>query len=204
MSSPSAERGRETKRRLVEATAQLIDEEGWGAVTTRKVAERAGLRPGLVHYHFGSVNDLLVDAALVAVRQEVLGAMAMMRQAGDVAEGLGHILHVVTGYGTEDATSVLFNEAMLAARHSDRLRSELAGLLAQWRAAVTEWLRTSGGLDDAEPVATLLSAALDGLVLHRMIDPSMDTAALTGPLRRLVGVEDPAGAHGHQRKPTRE
>lgn len=35
-------------------------EEGWTAVTGRRVAERAGLGSQLVHYHFGTMDDLLI------------------------------------------------------------------------------------------------------------------------------------------------
>jgi AcrR family transcriptional regulator len=37
-------------------------DEGYAAVTTRAVAKRAGLTPGLVHYYFPSTDDLLVAA----------------------------------------------------------------------------------------------------------------------------------------------
>ena len=42
----AAEQGQLTRARLMDAAAELIAERGWGAVTTRIVAERAGLRPG--------------------------------------------------------------------------------------------------------------------------------------------------------------
>jgi len=57
----------------MDAAAELIAERGWGAVTTRMVAERAGLRPGLVHYHFDSVTDLLIDSSLRRRRQRWRG-----------------------------------------------------------------------------------------------------------------------------------
>ena len=35
-------------------------EEGYAAVTSRRVAERAGLKPQLVHYYFRTMEDLFL------------------------------------------------------------------------------------------------------------------------------------------------
>jgi AcrR family transcriptional regulator len=45
---------------LLDAAEQLLLEIGYSAITTRKVAERAGVNHGLVHYYFGSMEDLLL------------------------------------------------------------------------------------------------------------------------------------------------
>lgn len=44
---------------LLDAAEQLLIEIGYAAITTRKLAERAGVNHGLVHYYFGSMEDLL-------------------------------------------------------------------------------------------------------------------------------------------------
>ncbi|WP_231991179.1 TetR/AcrR family transcriptional regulator [Mycobacterium ulcerans] len=77
----AAERGAQTRAALMAAAVAVIAERGWGAATTRMVAERAGLPPGLVHYHFASLNDLLIDAALQAAREEA--AQVLDGLAGD-------------------------------------------------------------------------------------------------------------------------
>ena len=45
---------------LLDAAEQLLVEIGYAAITTRKLAERAGVNHGLVHYYFGSMEDLLL------------------------------------------------------------------------------------------------------------------------------------------------
>jgi AcrR family transcriptional regulator len=45
---------------LLDAAEQLLLEIGYAAITTRKLAERAGVNHGLVHYYFGSMEDLLL------------------------------------------------------------------------------------------------------------------------------------------------
>ncbi|OEU87317.1 TetR family transcriptional regulator [Streptomyces abyssalis] len=196
MTPTSAERGQETRRRLLDAAAQLIVEDGWGAVTTRRVADRAELRPGLVHYHFSTVTDLLIEAALASARREMTRAAEAMSQADDASGGVIQVLEMVSEYTATDPTTVLFSEMLLASTRLERLRTELAELMAEWRGGVAEWLRaaggTSGSQDDAEATALLLGAAIDGLVLHRLIDPSLARISVSGPLARLARVA-PAG-----------
>lgn len=60
----SIERGRSARAKLLAAAAALIAEVGWNAVSTRLLADRAGVRSGLVHYHFESLQTVLRRAAL--------------------------------------------------------------------------------------------------------------------------------------------
>jgi AcrR family transcriptional regulator len=49
-----------TREAILNATEAILVEEGYTAVTSRRVAERAGFKSQLVHYHFGTMDDLLV------------------------------------------------------------------------------------------------------------------------------------------------
>ena len=49
-----------TRALILEATEQLIREEGYASVSTRRVAAKAGLKPSLVHYYFPTTDDLLL------------------------------------------------------------------------------------------------------------------------------------------------
>ena len=58
-----------TREKLMAAAAELIAELGWGRVTTRAVAERAGLPHGAVSYHFRGKQELLTeDLCVLAAR----------------------------------------------------------------------------------------------------------------------------------------
>ena len=50
-----------SRARLVEAAEALLLEEGYAAVTSRRVGARAGLKPQLVHYYFRTMDDLFVE-----------------------------------------------------------------------------------------------------------------------------------------------
>ncbi|MBV8951082.1 MAG: helix-turn-helix transcriptional regulator, partial [Actinobacteria bacterium] len=49
-----------TRTALLDAAMDVMLEEGYAAVTSRRVAARAGLKPQLVHYYFRTMDDLLV------------------------------------------------------------------------------------------------------------------------------------------------
>jgi AcrR family transcriptional regulator len=45
---------------LLDAAERLLVEVGYAGITTRGLAEEAGVNHGLVHYYFGSMENLLV------------------------------------------------------------------------------------------------------------------------------------------------
>lgn len=183
----AAQRGRATRTQLMAAAVALVGERGWGAVTTRMVAERAGLPSGLVHYHFESVNDLLIDATLDAARREaarVLDGIA----TDSTSAGIDRMIEAVSAYDVGNASVMAFSEMLLAATRYERLRAGLADILGEYRAALADWLADRGTAIDPEATAALMFAAFDGLVLHRLIDRRVRALAIGPALRRLAGL----------------
>lgn len=181
----SAERGDQVRKRLLDAAAELIPERGWTAVSTRAVAERAGLAAGLVHYHFGSVQALLSRAALVVMRRtaaEVDPLLAETRDPDDVVEALMGSLGSYTG---TDPVSVLFVETYLAATRDPALRDGVAEVITQFRAGLATRLAELG-VAEPEGTAAVLGAAMDGLVLQRALDPTLSAAAVRPVIRRAL------------------
>jgi AcrR family transcriptional regulator len=54
-------RGEATRRRIVDAARDVLLERGHGGASTRAVADEAGVRLSLVHYHFGGKQGLLLE-----------------------------------------------------------------------------------------------------------------------------------------------
>jgi len=74
-------RGRETREQLLGAAAEVLGEEGYGAMSMRAVAERAGMRLSLVHYHFGSKRGLM-EAVLTHLTEGLLERQKAMWDDG--------------------------------------------------------------------------------------------------------------------------
>lgn len=49
-----------TREAILDATESVMVEEGYSAATSRRVAEKAGLKSQLVHYYFGTMDELFV------------------------------------------------------------------------------------------------------------------------------------------------
>ena len=186
MAEASADRGRTTRQRLLGAAAALIAEAGWGGVSTRMVAERAGVAPGVVHYHFASLPDLLIAASTGVARTMVEELTGRLTEQPGPETGVEWLLGELSRYTGTDPASLLLVEMYLAAARLPELRDLLHEMIADCRARIASWLRDRGHAGDAEATAAVLLAAVDGLVLHRGLDPGLDLAALAGPLRAMV------------------
>ena len=52
-----------TRARIVDAAERVLLEEGYAAVTTRRIAAEAGVHAPLLHYYFLTIDDLFAEAA---------------------------------------------------------------------------------------------------------------------------------------------
>lgn len=180
----AAARGVEVRGRLLAAAAELVPEIGWNAVSTRNLADRAGVAPGLVHYHFRSLRALLHEAVVAAMR-ELLAEMGPTFSETDPASAIEELLGQLDGYTGDDPTSLLFTEAFLAATRDDGLRAEIAALLDEFRGWLVRSLDAHGYVDP-EATAAVLAAAIDGVLLHRVLNPALTAASVTPVLHRLL------------------
>ena len=75
-----AERRDATRARLVQATIECLVEEGYPALTTRRIAERAGVAQSTLMHHFGTREELIVEA----VTQQALRFAAQALERIDI------------------------------------------------------------------------------------------------------------------------
>jgi AcrR family transcriptional regulator len=166
-SSPPDERskvGREaTREALIDATAQIMVDEGYAAATSRRVAAKAGVKPALVHYYFPSMDDLFV----AVLRDKAETNLQHQRQAMAEAEPL-HALWQLSS--THDAQ--LFTEFLAMANHRKAIRSEIASYAMRFRdleeGAMTLALKARGiELELCPPVVmSMIMGGLARMVLH--------------------------------------
>ncbi len=198
----SAASGEKTRRGLIEAAAQLVAEQGWDAVTTRQIAQRAGVNQGLIHYHFGS-KDGLLHAAFAVALGETFGepgvaltrAPSLARAVSDVVRGLdpGEVVEPLAMFGVE---------AMSRAARDDAIRRPMREVLAEFRERVANRIVTGQERGELSPrldpvgAATLIGALLDGLGLHVLIDPSIDLERTAATLEALLSGAEVGGETG--------
>jgi AcrR family transcriptional regulator len=185
VTSPAAARGREVRQRLLAAAVELIPERGWAAVSTRVLAERAGVTPSVVHYHFPSLGALLNEAVVGVIRAVLAEVDAVLDAARTPTEVVEAMLASVDHYTGADATSLLGVEAYLAAARDERLREEIGGLVEEFRQRLGQWLGEHG-VPAPNDTAAVLVATVDGLLLHRGLGAGTNAGPAAAVLRRLV------------------
>ncbi|MEV5975080.1 TetR/AcrR family transcriptional regulator C-terminal domain-containing protein [Streptomyces sp. NPDC051921] len=84
-SARSRDRGRATRRRLIEATARLCRERPGAEVSVAEIADAADAFPNQVTYYFGSKDSLLVHAAFLGLLHDARRIERIGRQAPDAA-----------------------------------------------------------------------------------------------------------------------
>ncbi|AKS33275.1 TetR/AcrR family transcriptional regulator [Mycolicibacterium goodii] len=115
---------------LLDAAEQLMIDEGYAAVTSRRVAERAGLKPQLVHYYFRTMDDLL----LAVFRRRAEEGLAAQAQALSSAQPLWALWR----FGIDPSATRLTMEIMGMANHRKALRTEIARYAERFRAEQTK------------------------------------------------------------------
>ena len=121
---------------LLDAAERLLVDVGYAGITTRRLAEEAGVNHGLVHYYFGSNENLLVRAL------ERFTERLIDRQRDLYAADMPFVEKWRTAMRylvSEDRTyEKIWLELQALAWNNADLRARLARVNAEWRAVLTE------------------------------------------------------------------
>ncbi len=154
-----------TRLALLNAARALLIEEGYAAVTSRKVAARAGLKPQLVHYYFATMDDLFI--ALVRHGAE----LNLERQARALASA--QPLRTLWEFAADPAGATFIMELAALSNHRKAIRAELAAYAERFRALQAEALRevcgrveTGAGELTPELMSFLMTAFAQVLVME--------------------------------------
>ncbi len=118
--------GSATRAAMLDATEALMRDEGYAAVSTRKVAAQAGLKPSLVHYYFPTTDDLLI----ALFRRGADQSDAMIEDA--LAEP--DPLRALWEFFTDTSRTALMLEFMALANHRKALRTFMVEHSVEMRA----------------------------------------------------------------------
>ena len=124
---------------LLDAAERLLVDVGYAGITTRRLAEEAGVNHGLVHYYFGSNESLLVRAL------ERFTDRLIARQR-ELYEGEGPLIDkwrtAMRYLLSEDVTyEKVWAELQALAWNHPEIRERLVRVNAEWRAVLTDPIR---------------------------------------------------------------
>ena len=187
-----------TRAVLLDAAETLMLQEGYAAVTSRRVAAAAGLKPQLVHYYFRTMDDLFL--ALFRRRAE----QGLERQAR--AFESEQPLWAVWELSRDPRGNALTMEFMALANHRKEIRAELAASAERYRSELRQGLeavfeRYGVRAGELPPlVCTVLLTSLSRVLVieHETLGMTTGHAEtlgfVEGLLRRLEGDRRPASA----------
>lgn len=163
-------------------------EEGYAAVSSRRVAAKVGINAPLVHYYFPTIDDLFV-----AVLERRAG-----RNVDRLADALDSDQPLLTWWqlASDRRGAALFVELMAAANHRPVLRAEVGEVARRVRKIQVDRLASllgEYGIETDEVPPVLVAAAMQGLAFGLVqdqaagYDTSADQAAeaMTRLLERL-------------------
>lgn len=208
---------------LLDAVEALMRESGYAAVTSRRVAAKAGLKPQLVHYYFDTMDDLFL-AAFHRLAEDIIGRQDRVEASDRPLRAMWTIL-------TDSRYRLLISEFVALGHHrarvgaafiqfGDRLRQKQVAVMARVlaRNGVTEFpwspafaaillhslarfLATESGLGVSEGHADALSVVNWYIERHDGVDPAPQARieALEAENARLrqrlqeSGLQEPGG-----------
>ncbi|ABW12646.1 transcriptional regulator, TetR family [Parafrankia sp. EAN1pec] len=186
-----------TRAVLLDVTERLIRNEGYAAVSSRSVANAAGVTPALIHYYFPTLDDLFVALFRRGAEKNLERQRRLLTSPQP--------LRALWASSIEPAGTSLLTEFMALANHRKSIRQEIADYARQFRDLQTELLSSrlkEYGLDPAQvPPATVLfmiGAASRGFVAEDMLgitDGHTETLAL---VERLLQRFEPAAEAGDE------
>jgi len=163
------------REQLIAAAARVLVRDGSAGMRVRDVAVEAGVSTGIVHYYFGSKDEILVDALRWAIGKPA-ERFAELRRDGDHLRVLATLLEVSLPHpGVLFDESVLWLELWTAVTHDAALQPLCEELAADYREELVKLVRegTSAGafhpIAAPDEVAERISAMVDGLCFRSVV-----------------------------------
>jgi AcrR family transcriptional regulator len=172
-----------TRSSLLNAAESLMRESGYAAVTSRRLAAKAGLKPQLVHYYFRTMDDLFLAlfrrvAADFAQRQTaILKAKEPLRALWDL---------------TSDPKGVVLTyEFVVLANHRKAIRAEIAEVgdrLRRGQAKILAHCLGAAVVVGATPRSPVFSAVLlDSLARNLALESALGVSVGHEAARVAIG-----------------
>lgn len=158
------------REQIVDALQAEMAEAGFSRATTKSIAERAGLAPGLVHYHFRDKEAILLALVERLIAQADARHAAMAADAVSPVERLLSYVDARVGEGAAaEATQVSVWVALIAeAMALPEVRSRLSAWLAGDQKQLAALFRAAGVGSPGAHAALLVAAVLGSFSLHAL------------------------------------
>lgn len=147
-----ADRSRETRRKLMEATVECLVERGWAGTTTTVVAERAGVSRGAQLHHFRTRGELVAAAVEHLGAESVLDLKERAKQVNESSpkEQIAAVVELIADFYASDLFTAAL-ELWVAARTDPELKTVVVPLEARLGRETHRLAVELLGADESEP-----------------------------------------------------
>ena len=184
----------QTEQRFLDAAERLLIEVGYAEISTRRLAEEAGANHGLVHYYFGSMEELFLrvlerfTARLIARQREMYASE--MPYLDKWREAMRYL-------DADRPYQKIWWELQAMAWNRPAYQRRIARVLAAWREAMREAVSEAvqryglaGGPLSTEEWITLIVTMNEGIILERLSGITEGHEALLASIDRWLGALD--------------
>jgi AcrR family transcriptional regulator len=175
---------------MLDCAEDILGEEGYGALTSRRIAERMGIKQRLIYYYFHTMDELIVQTFRRLSERDL---KRLARTLGS-ARPLHELWHVCIH--THDAR--LISEFTALANRIDVLRSEVIFFIEESRriqvSALKQAMKNKVSHGAMPPVAVALFATSLGLALIREAELGVTTGhnEVAAVVRHFLAQIEPA------------
>lgn len=156
-----------TSDALLDATERVLRNQGYGAATSRRIAQEAGLKQQLVYYYFRTMDDLL----LACFQRRTARALAKLEQDMAASDPVRAIWNTLSNA----SDGKLSFEFMALANHHEGIRAEVARFQSLSRRMEAQAFARSGkAMGPVTPLAAAFLLSSVSLMLGREAATGID------------------------------
>ena len=174
---------------MLDAAEATLLEEGYGALTSRRVAERIGVKQRLVYYYFQTMDELIVETFRRMAQRELERMRGTLDRAMPVRELWDVCIHTTDSRVT--------SEFMALAYRNEALRQEVVHFIEESRRiqaeAVMRSLERSGASValDADGLALLATGVALAMTREQAIGVTMGHGSLIAMIEGFLDRVEP-------------
>jgi AcrR family transcriptional regulator len=149
------------RQKIIEAAAALMEQGGYAEVTAGRLAKAVGLSRQSIHYHFGTIDEVLIAVMRYGLELSV-AELELALQSDEP-------LRVLWGFTSESSRRIAFFEFRAAALRSAAIRDEIAQLYDRLRDTQVKIIERHFELRGVKPpMAPTIAAVLIPAVMYEI------------------------------------
>ncbi len=183
----------ETEDQFLDAAERLLVEVGHAGITTRRLAQEANANHGLVHYYFGSMENLLARVLERFTERLIVRQRELYASDAPFIEKWRTAMHYLDA---DREYQKVWYELQALAWSRPELRERVSHVNAEWRAVLTEAfaepLERYGWTIPLDALVSLVGTFNEGVILERLSGIETGHADLLTWIEGFLEQQEPA------------